>query len=79
MMQLSSLSAIFRTRLKWQTSRTKIDDQADIEQCSNDSVSKHRQVFESAGCDAVPRVSGSRGEEDTSVKQQQLLKCARHF
>jgi hypothetical protein len=36
MMQLSSLSAILRTRLKWQTPRTKIDDQADIEQCSNE-------------------------------------------
>jgi hypothetical protein len=33
MMQLSSLSAILRTRLKWQIPGTKIDDQADIQQC----------------------------------------------
>jgi hypothetical protein len=36
-----------------------------------------RQTFNSAGCDAVCRVSGSRGEEETSVIDQQELNCAR--
>jgi hypothetical protein len=74
MMQLSSLFCNFAKAPKMANPS---EQKSMIRQTLNSvrtSVNKHRQGFESAGCDALCRLSGSRGEEETSVTQ---TNCAR--